>query len=66
MNTQLAEKPLKMLEQLWRVDGKLVNSKNEVVFTEMPKFWTTTYEGQQAPVGAVVQLSRTRYYLVKS
>lgn len=54
-----------MLEQLWKVDGKLVNSKNEVVFETMPNFWTMAYEGQTAPVGSVVQLSRARYYLVR-
>ena len=62
---EIMEKPLQMLEQLWKVDGKLVNSKNEVVFETMPNFWTMAYEGQTAPVGSVVQLSRARYYLVR-
>lgn len=60
------EKPLQMLEQLWKVEGKLVNSKNEVVFEFVPTLWEQSYEGQQIPKGAVVQLSRSRYYLVRA
>ena len=66
MNTSVQEvEKLQLLEQLWKVDGKLVNSKNNTVFETMPEFWMIAYEGQKAPVGAVVQLSRTRFYLVK-
>jgi hypothetical protein len=65
-NIEATDKPLRLFEQLWRVKGQLVNSKNEVVFETMPSIWTTAYEGQAAPVGSVVQLSKSRYYLVKS
>lgn len=65
MPIQEIEKPLPVLEQLWKVGKTLVNSKNEIVFSEIPNYWTQAYEGHVPPVGVVVRLSHSRFYIVR-
>jgi len=64
-NIEATDKPLLLMEQLWKVGTTLVNSKNEVVFDTIPKYWTQAYEGHVPPKGVVVRLSHSRFYVVR-